>query len=138
MTVKASKVKRYVERIRQHQQNTLFETNQRKFYKQVDQLDHQKQPMPNVEETKLFWALPVERNKETAWLKDMKNQQVETQEDLVITVVNIRKQLKKLLNWKTPGTDNVQGFWLTTLKLVQGRIASQLQAVSMRDGYLSG
>ena len=79
----------------------MFETNKRKFYKQIDQLDQSKQTLPNVEESKL-----------------------ETQEDLVTTVAKIRK---KLPNWKAPGPDNLQGFWLKNLKLMHGRIASQLQ-----------
>ena len=83
ITAKAAKVKKYEERIRQYQQNRLFVTNQRQFYKQIDQLDESKQPMPIGEESKLFWsklwANPVEHNKEAAWLKDMKNdQQVQT------------------------------------------------------------
>ena len=41
--------KRYDERIRQCQQMRLFETNQRQFYKQINQLDQSERPMLDEE-----------------------------------------------------------------------------------------
>ena len=38
----------------------------------------------------------------------------------------MRKQLKKVPNWKAPGPDGVQGFWLKNFKSLHPRIAEQL------------
>ena len=37
------------------------------------------------------------------------------------------KGLKKIPNWKAPGPDNVQGFWLRSIKKLHQRMALQLQ-----------
>ena len=50
------------------------------------------------------------------------------QEELAITADMVKSQCRKLpnLNWKAPGRDGVQGFWLKELRGLHERIAEQL------------
>lgn len=48
----------------------------------------------------------------------------------MITVDKIKKELKKLPNWKSPGPDNVQGFWMKNMKLMYGRITKLQDCLS--------
>ena len=55
---------------------------------------------------------------------------MDNQASISITPQNIRVQLNKTSNWKAPGPDGVQGYWLKNLTSLTGRIAKQL------DNYL--
>ena len=50
-----------------------------------------------------------------------------------IVVADMKKQLKKISNWKGPGLDGVQGFWLNYLRAFHCRIAKQLNLI-LEDG----
>ena len=43
-----------------------------------------------------------------------------------ITTSMVKQQIKKIPNWRAPGPDGVQGFWLKKLTSLDERIASQL------------
>ena len=51
----------------------------------------------------------------------------EKQEELIITIEKLRKQLKKVPNWKAPGPDEVHGFWIKNFKSLHQRTVGQLQ-----------
>ena len=48
------------------------------------------------------------------------------QRELEIASYMVTSQCRKLPNWKAPGRDGVQGFWLKKLRGLHGRIAEQL------------
>ena len=51
----------------------------------------------------------------------------EEQEEVEITQEKIKKVLRKMLNWKAPGLNFVQGFWLKNFKSIQERLRRNLQ-----------
>ena len=59
----------------------------------------------------------------------MKNQERDRtrQQDINITVRKVKEQLRKVPNWKAPGPDCVQGYWLKNFKLLHERTTQQLQ-----------
>ena len=56
---------------------------------------------------------------------------VQKQNDLAITPAMVTKQLKNMANWKAnwkaPGPDALQGFWLKSFASCIERVALQLQ-----------
>ena len=48
------------------------------------------------------------------------------QENVVVTKSLIKAQCKKIPNWKAPGPDGVQGYWIKKLTALHDRIASQM------------
>ena len=48
------------------------------------------------------------------------------QQNVVINEDNVKKQCSKMQNWKTPGHDCLQGFWIKRLDKMYERIATQL------------
>jgi len=48
---------------------------------------------------------------------------------LVITKEMVIKQSRKIPNWKAPGRDGVQGFWIKRLTSLHERIAIQLNEI---------
>ena len=55
------------------------------------------------------------------------------QKDLYVTPEMLRKQANKLTNWKSPGPDGVQGFWIKSIKSLHSRMAAMFN-----DCLLSG
>ena len=51
---------------------------------------------------------------------------VEKQEPISIATENVVEQVKALPNWKTPGTDGIQGYWIKHLKSLHDRIGNHL------------
>ena len=52
---------------------------------------------------------------------------VQKQHDIVTTPAKVIKQLRKIANWKAPGPNGLQGFWLKSFTSCIERIALQLQ-----------
>ena len=46
------------------------------------------------------------------------------QTDFVITSERLRKQVNKLSNWKSPGSDGVQGYWIKNIKSLHHKISA--------------
>ena len=47
----------------------------------------------------------------------------------MISIADVKKQLKKVSNWKWPGPDGVQGFWLKCFRAFHCCIAEQLNLI---------
>ena len=48
------------------------------------------------------------------------------QDNIHIEVTKLKKQVRKMPNWKTPFPDGVQGYWIKNLNNLHGNIALQL------------
>ena len=55
------------------------------------------------------------------------------QDSVVISVERVRKQCRKMPNWKAPGKDGVQGYWIKNLSNLHERIAIQMNKILMGE-----
>ena len=72
---------------------------------------------PNAEESKQFWSNICDNEKEhernTEWLRELRAEKGQMkQNDINITTEMMKEQVKKILNWKSPVPDGVQGYCL--------------------------
>ena len=75
------------------------------------------------------WNLEVvkENNKEAKWLSDLKEKMGKLeQQNVVINEDKVKKQYSKMLNWKEPDRDGVQGFWIKGVDKMHKIIITQL------------
>ena len=77
---------------------------------------------PNAEESKRswgdLWSIGKGHNRESEWLKGIKNELVSDknrQERVVISFEKVTKQYRKMPKWKAPRKDGVQGYWIKNL-----------------------
>ena len=64
----------------------------------------------------------MEHRRDAGWLNDLKGKtQVEQQHDLTIDIDKLQA-IRKIPNWKAPSPDNVQGFWLKSMKKLHERL----------------
>ena len=54
-----------------------------------------------------------------------------------ISVKKIRKQCRKITNWKAPGKDGVQGCWIKNLSSLKERISWQMNRILMGEDDLT-
>ena len=78
-------------------------------------------------------------NQEAEWLKYLKNElgnDIHLQERVVISVKNVTKQSRKVPNWKAPGNNDIQLYWIKGFSNLHGRIAIHTNKILMEDDSL--
>ena len=71
-----------------------------------------------------------DHNKQAEWLKEIKEcVTYPSQDDLQITKEKVEMQCRKMPNWKAPGLDGVQGFWIKYLTSCYQKIADQMEKI---------
>ena len=129
----AAKVRRYQERVDRFRQNRMFQNNQRQFYRELNQEGERcDDDQQDAEELKKFWgdiwSKSIDHNRDVKWLKDLQSEvNVSEQEKVDITKEHLKKILGRVPNWKLPGPDLVQGFWLKNFSSLHGRVKSRLK-----------
>lgn len=136
------KIKRYTERVEQYNQNRMFVNNQKRFYQDLQgNGENNAEEAPDKEESRVFWqgiwSEPTKHNSNAEWVNRVKGrlEHVERQEDLSITVDDVKKMVGKVPNWKSPGPDGVQGFWIKNLRSLHEQIGTHLQKC-LEDGHV--
>ena len=133
ITAIAAKVRRYQRRVDNYRQNRLFENNQRQFYRELDEEEERcDDDQPVAEESKQFWgniwSQSADHKKDAKWLQDLRSEvNVKKQEKIDITTGSLKKILGRMPNWKSPGPDLVQVFWLKSFSSLHERVRLQLK-----------
>ena len=131
LQAKAAKLNRYKQRANQLRINRLFQQDQKTVYQEFNGMSKSEDVAPDAEESEQFWSNiwgnEVQHNKDAEWLKESKDECGETrQDDIVIDFAIVTAQAKKIPNWKAPGPDGVQGYWIKKRTSLHDRIAEQM------------
>ena len=133
LLAKAAKIKRCNERITQYRQNRMFAVDRKKVLNELNRETRGQNVVPGAEESRklwsLIWGIRKEHNRQAKWLNELKRQQNNVRMEVDITTDMVKNQCRKILNWKTPGRDGVQGYWIKNLTSVHERIAAQLNEI---------
>ena len=145
LSAKAAKIRRYEQRIEQYKQNRMFRYDQKKVYQDLNGENRKQEVKPDAQQSTAFWkdiwGNEKHHNKNAEWLNDLRvEQQGEQQENIEITENLIRQQCKKIPNWKAPGPDGVQGYWIKKLTSLHGhserKIIQRVTQLTITDLYL--
>ena len=88
--------------------------------------------VPDAEESTLFrsdiWEKPVKHKESPEWFRNVEEDLtgLGVQDNIHTEVTKLKKQLRKMPNWKSPGPDGVQGYWIKNLNNLHGNIGLQL------------
>ena len=86
----------------------------------------------------------VRYKNDAGWLKqfELELEHVNIQENVKITKKDVTMQLRKMSNWKAPGLDGIQGFWLKRLTSQHQRLTEELneniQSLSIPSWLVKG
>ena len=123
-----AKLERYDNRTKQYRQNQLFGSNQKRLFKELEGAQRES-VIPDAEESRRFWSdiwdQAVTHRENTDWLRKVENElkELTLQDDINIEIKKVRKQIRKMPNWKSPGPDAVQGYWIKNLSNLHNSIA---------------
>ena len=97
---------------------------------------------PDAEESQQFWrdiwGKEVLHNENSEWLKELKRERAEArQEGIVITAEIVTARSKKISNWKAPGPDSVQGYWIKKLTALHERMADHMNDLKLMTGIIA-
>ena len=128
----SGRLKKYDQRNKQYHQNRLFQANRKKLFEELEGVKQDNTIIPSANESQKFWSdiwdNPVTHNKDASWLKELEEdlKDIELQHNIIIDEKKVSSKVRKIPNWKSPGPDGVQGYWLKNLTSLHQRIASQL------------
>ena len=126
------RLKKYDHRNKQYHQNRLFQANRKKLFEELEGVEQDNTITPDAADSQKFWSdvwdNPVTPNEDAEWLKELEEdlRDIDLQQNIVIDELKVFSKVRKIPNWKSPGPDGVQGYWLKNLTSLHQRIASQL------------
>jgi len=135
----SSKIKSFVNSNLKSRQNTLFQNNQTQLYKELGGKGGNQNEAPNKEDALNFWSKIWSEegvlNEEPTWMSEIEDylSEVEKQEDVCITLQDVKTGIGRMSNWKAPGPDGVRGFWFKKFTVVLPMLVEAL-ATCLREG----
>ena len=116
--------------------NNMFLNNQKKLFQRLQGIKLSKisnpPTQPDIDD---FWtttlSTPTQHNRSATWLKSEKLTRRDKPPDtwVDITTEDLQKNLKKLRNWKAPGLDKVQNFWIKKLHALHSPMVKALNHI---------
>jgi hypothetical protein len=132
LNVLNGRLQRYENSIKRRAQNAQFATNERIFYRNLNEGRVEQtveQPIPTKEALETFWggiwSTSVEHNAGAEWIQKEREKHRDTpkMDWEGITPAEVNRVISKAHNWKAPGLDNIHNFWLKSFKFVHGHLA---------------
>ena len=97
LTAQAANLKRYEDRQNQYRQNRMFETNQKRLFKEMEGIKRNDDFIRDAEESRELWngiwGKSVKHNDNAEWLKQLERDlnNVEKQDNVKITAASVKK-----------------------------------------------
>ena len=108
----AKKIRRYEKREPHYHQNTLFATNQKQFYKELDGRSNIPVKVPDAQDASVFWRNicfilgNFDENDSKLLLKVKERlSEIDKKQGIRISAENMKTTLRKITNWKVPVPD---------------------------------
>lgn len=142
LQVKAQRLRRFTKRNDFYRQNKIFETDSKRFYREIGKTTIEVEEIPTEEHIRDFWNSIWGNDKEhhdnAKWIKQLEREAVDIPEQQWnnITTEEVTKALRKSHKWKSPGLDQVPNFWLDALQSAHSKLASSFNAV-INDPHLT-
>ena len=130
----AKRIRRYKERIDRYHQNRLFQSDQRKLYRNWERSREcmSNGELPNSDAMSNFWrsiwSAPIIHT-DGVWMSIVKEKcaMVEQMVPVSITAEDVSCAIRPASNWKCPGPDGLHNFWLKWFRSAHSFLAIQFQ-----------
>ena len=85
-----------------------------------------------------IWSQSADHKNDAKWLQDLRSEAyVKKQEKTDITTGSLKKIPGRMPNWKSPGPDLVQRFWLKNFSSLHERLRLQLKDSGFVPSWLT-
>ena len=127
----AGRIKRYEEINSRKQQNKMFTEDEHRLYRSLsNKQENINIKLPSKDSTEEFWknilSQPVSYNHNAKWISDIvqhNNTTINTNLFEEITTEQIKQAVGKMLNWKAPGQDKIQNYYLKYFSKMHDHLA---------------
>ena len=138
----ASRIRRYKRRVERYTQNRTFQSNERWVYRAWERPDQGATDMrlPDNDAMCSFWrdiwSVPVNHT-EGDWTREVEQacDPIPQMGAITISPQDLARAVRPLPNWKSPGPDGLQNFWIKWFQSSHARLASQFQS-ALESGSL--
>ena len=133
LLAKAHRKRRIGLRCKFYRQNRLFNTDSKKFYRELNGPGYEVKTPPPMDEVTKFWSNIWDKpvcHKHKEWLS-MNTNEAKKQDLCKITTEDVQKALAKAHKWKATGTDKIQNFWLHHLQSTHQYLATLFNQMLM-------
>lgn len=117
LKAKAKRLSRYVKCTNRKQQNSLFNNNQKAFYRNLGaSTSNNNQALPSKEDLTNYWSSlwssPKQHKRNAHWIEsEMEKVNIAPMPFDMITTEEVSEAVKCTDNWKAPGVDGTHNFW---------------------------
>lgn len=135
LKAKSKRLNRYVKCSQRKQQNQLFKTHEKQFYRKLsDGLPNSNERHPGKQELTEYWSslwsTAKEHKKNAHWINTEQMQRNITPMHFIsIELRDVTSAINSTNSWKAPGVDNIQNFWYKKFDSLHGALAEQLTHV---------
>mmetsp|Transcript_36211 Transcript_36211/g.53028 ORF Transcript_36211/g.53028 Transcript_36211/m.53028 type:complete len:519 (-) Transcript_36211:412-1968(-) len=111
------RLRKFKETRNRNRNNCLFNKSNKLYYTSLRSTANVVSDPPPQQDVSKFWSKLFTRtakhNEDAAWLKveEENTQHIQQQQWKDITLEELRKTIKRLTNWKSPGIDQIQNYW---------------------------
>ena len=145
LQVKAQRLRRFTKSNKFYRQNKIFETDAKKFYREIGKTAINVDNIPSEAEVREFWNKILGNdkghNENAEWLKNLEESanDIPAQQWEDISNNEVEKALRKTHKWKSPGIDQVPNFWLDNLSTAHGKLESNFNKIMTQPNkHLNG
>ncbi|XP_045541420.1 uncharacterized protein LOC123722902 [Papilio machaon] len=128
------RIRRCNERTKRFNQNRLFQSDQKRFYKQLEGQESTSGTGAGPDQTatvafwRNIWSVPVEHS-EGSWMQVVEGtcSKITPMDPVAITAADVAHALRRTPNWKSPGLDGLHCYWLKGFVSCHAVLAQQFQ-----------
>ncbi|CAH2084520.1 unnamed protein product [Euphydryas editha] len=127
------RIRRYSERVERFRQNRLFVSDQKRFYRKLENpTPCFTSPKPNTADLVAFWRNIWSReveHEEGPWIAAIQEAcaGIEPMNPIAISSENVADAVRRAPNWKSPGADGLHHYWLKGFSVCHATLARQYQ-----------
>jgi len=116
LQTKAPRIRKYEKRDTQYRQNKIFKEDTKKFYRNIGMKNIEAREPPSMAETETYWKSlwgeEAQHNERAQWIRREEKRKFSHMNWMPIEITEITSYFFQAHNWKSPGNDQIQNYWL--------------------------
>src|SRR5215510_9394633 len=108
----------------------MFEEDTKTFYRNLDTKNIESREPPSMAEAETYWRSlwgeKTQHNEKAERIRREKRRKISLMDWKPTQITEITLYLSKAHNWKSPGNDQIQNYWLNAFPATQRHIAKDL------------
>jgi len=122
----------------QYSQNKMFKEDTKKFYRNLGTKNIEVREPPSMAEVETYWKSlrgeEAQHNERAEWIRREQKRKVSYMGWMPIQITEISSFLSKAHNWKSPGSDQIQNYWLKVFPATHRHITKSFNVIIEEPG----